>query len=117
MFSRVSSILYLAALAIATTTVSTGPVPTGTEPASKCDVGHLQCCNSVQKGSSSSVQGLLGLLGIVLSNVDVPVGVTCSPISVIGISGTSCTAQPVCCENNDFNGVVAIGCTPVNLSL
>ncbi|GAB88060.1 hypothetical protein GORBP_124_00010, partial [Gordonia rubripertincta NBRC 101908] len=54
---------------------------------------------------------------IVVQGVNIPIGLTCDPISVIGIGGNSCTAQPVCCENNNFNGVVALGCTPVNLNL
>ena len=27
-------------------------------------------------------------------------GVGCSPISVIGVGGNSCSANPVCCTNN-----------------
>ena len=45
--------------------------------------------------------GELGLLGIVLDGVTAQVGLTCSPISVIGVgSGSACSAQAVCCENN-----------------
>ncbi|THU91485.1 hypothetical protein K435DRAFT_674080, partial [Dendrothele bispora CBS 962.96] len=57
------------------------------------------------------------LLGIVVQDVNALVGVTCSPISVIGVGGDSCSANPVCCENNSFNGIVALGCVPVDLSL
>ncbi|EEB89522.1 hypothetical protein MPER_12369, partial [Moniliophthora perniciosa FA553] len=35
-------------------------------------------------------------------------GVTCSPISALGLSGNSCNAQTVCCENNSFHGRVAL---------
>ncbi|KJA15217.1 hypothetical protein HYPSUDRAFT_149463 [Hypholoma sublateritium FD-334 SS-4] len=83
----------------------------------QCNTGNLQCCNSVQSASSGSVSHLLGILGIVVANPNVPVGVTCSSISAIGVSGESCNAQPVCCENNKFNGLIAIGCSPVNLNL
>ncbi|KAF5351510.1 hypothetical protein D9758_007193 [Tetrapyrgos nigripes] len=86
-------------------------------PASQCNTGNLQCCNSVQDANSDVVSALLGLLGIDIGSVTAQVGVTCSPISVIGVGGNSCTAQPVCCENNSFNGVVALGCTPVNINL
>ncbi|KAH8109101.1 hydrophobin, partial [Phellopilus nigrolimitatus] len=82
-----------------------------------CDTGSLQCCQSVQSAGSPSAANLLGLLGVVAQGVDVPVGITCSPISVIGVGGDSCTADPVCCENNTFNGVVALGCTPINVGL
>ncbi|KAH7921165.1 fungal hydrophobin, partial [Leucogyrophana mollusca] len=89
-----------------------------TEPASQCDTGDLQCCNSVESASSPSATALLGLLGIVLSSVDVLVGLTCDPISAIGIgSGATCNAEPVCCENNSFNGLISLGCSPVNLNL
>ncbi|KAF5348085.1 hypothetical protein D9758_010062 [Tetrapyrgos nigripes] len=97
--------------ALATLAAATGA------PASQCNTGNLQCCNSVQSSNTGLVSGLLGLLGVVLGAVDAQVGVTCSPISVIGVGGNSCTAQPVCCENNSFNGIVALGCSPVNLNL
>jgi len=82
-------------------------------PVSQCDTGTLQCCeqiiifvmhmmtltnshlmciyigNSLQPASSSSVSTLLGLLGINPSTVTGEVGVTCSPISVIGVGGNS----------------------------
>ncbi|KAF9007184.1 hydrophobin-263 [Cyathus striatus] len=83
----------------------------------ECTTGSLQCCTSVQSASSSIVSVLLGLLGIDVSGVTGQVGVTCSPISVVGVGGNSCTAQPVCCTGNSFNGVVALGCTPINIGL
>ncbi|KAK7460912.1 hypothetical protein VKT23_008840 [Stygiomarasmius scandens] len=83
----------------------------------QCNTGSLQCCNSVQDAKSSSLTGILALLGIAVSSITGQVGVTCSPISVIGVGGNSCSAQPVCCENNNFNGVVALGCTPINIGL
>ncbi|KAH8077039.1 hydrophobin-domain-containing protein [Cristinia sonorae] len=90
----------------------------GGSPASQCDVGKLQCCDSVQKAGDPAVAKKLGLLGIVLQDLNIPVGVTCNSISVLGIStAPSCNAQPVCCENNTYNGLVNLGCTPVNLSL
>ncbi|TFK35245.1 hydrophobin, partial [Crucibulum laeve] len=79
--------------------------------------GTVQCCNSVQAASSTGVAALLGLLGIVVQDVTALVGLTCSPISVIGIGGNSCTAQTVCCEDNSFHGIVALGCTPISLGL
>ncbi|KAK0469244.1 hydrophobin [Desarmillaria tabescens] len=90
--------------------------PSGTP--SQCSTGPVQCCDSVQSSKSGGlVATLLGLLGINLGSADVPVGLTCSPLSVIGIGGNSCSAQTVCCENNSFNGLIAIGCTPINIGL
>ncbi|KAI3597612.1 hydrophobin [Moniliophthora roreri] len=69
------------------------------------------------KASSDPVGVILSLLGIVLQDLNVDVGLTCDPITVIGAGGNSCSASPVCCSDNSFNGVIAIGCVPVTLGL
>ncbi|KAF8871131.1 fungal hydrophobin-domain-containing protein [Infundibulicybe gibba] len=126
MFSRISFVT-VSALAIlatampnnppATTTVTvTTPAPTSI-PASQCNVDGLQCCNSLQAGNSGAVSKLLGLLGVVLDDVTALVGVTCTPITIVGITGGACSAQPVCCTNNNFHGLIAIGCVPINIGL
>ncbi|GLB40806.1 putative hydrophobins [Lyophyllum shimeji] len=89
----------------------------GGHPTNQCNAGELQCCNSVQDAKSKDIAGLLSVLGLVAQAVTGQVGVTCNPISGIAIGGNSCTAQPVCCTNNSFNGVVALGCTAVNVNL
>ncbi|EJD00320.1 fungal hydrophobin [Fomitiporia mediterranea MF3/22] len=124
-FTRLAAGLALPLLAVATpmpggvktitVTAPAQPAPTGV---SQCNTGPIQCCDSVQSSSSGGlVSVLLGLLGVVLDGVNVPIGVTCSPITVIGAGGTSCSAQPVCCENNNFNGLIAVGCSPININL
>ncbi|EJD00381.1 fungal hydrophobin [Fomitiporia mediterranea MF3/22] len=105
MFAKFTSFATLALLAVATPAMS------------QCDTGSLQCCNSVQKADSSSIAGLLSLLGVVVQDVNVLVGVTCSPITVIGAGDSGCSANPVCCEDNSFGGLISLGCVPVNLSL
>ncbi|KAJ3564671.1 hypothetical protein NP233_g8148 [Leucocoprinus birnbaumii] len=123
MFARVATIftflfVILPALAAATALPRGGggggsnPIP-----ASQCNTGPIQCCNSVQAANSNPVSSLLGLLGIAVGSVTGLVGLTCNPITVIGGGGNSCSAQPVCCTNNNFSGLIAIGCTPVNLNL
>ncbi|THH04285.1 hypothetical protein EW145_g5635 [Phellinidium pouzarii] len=92
MFSKLALITSLAVLAVAT------PAPA----ASQCDTGSAQCCQSVQSSSTSAVAALLQSIGVVVQGVDVPIGITCSPITVVGGSGT-CDAAPVCCENNNFS--------------
>lgn len=73
-----------------TTTVTVTATATSTAiPESQCNTGDIQCCNSVQSSSSPAAAGLLGLLGIVLEGVNVPIGLTCSPISAIGVGGNS----------------------------
>ncbi|KAF9528995.1 fungal hydrophobin-domain-containing protein [Crepidotus variabilis] len=89
----------------------------GSGPSNQCNTGSLQCCNSVQAANSSSITGILGLLGVAVGSITGLVGVTCSPLSVIGIGGNSCTAQPVCCTGNNFSGLIVLGCSPINLNL
>ena len=74
MFAKLAIISTLAVLAVAT------PVPD--DGAGQCNVGSLQCCDSVQSSDNKSVQNLLGLLGVALDGLTVPVGLTCTPISV-----------------------------------
>ncbi|THU76411.1 fungal hydrophobin, partial [Dendrothele bispora CBS 962.96] len=76
-----------------------------------------QCCQTVQKASENPVAQVLGALNIPVADANVPVGLTCTPISLIGVGGTNCASQPVCCKENNFNGLVALGCTPVNVGL
>ncbi|KAF9053322.1 hydrophobin, partial [Panaeolus papilionaceus] len=93
------------------------PTPTP-PPASQCNTDKLFCCNQVQQANNSIIAGLLSTIGVVVSPITALVGVNCSPIDVLGIgSGGACTAQPVCCQNNDFHGLITVGCTPVTLGL
>ena len=61
----------------------------GGPPAPSCSTGPIQCCNSVQSANSPSVGLLAGLLGIVLGPITGQVGLTCSPLNIIGIGGNS----------------------------
>ncbi|KAF5386276.1 hypothetical protein D9757_008592 [Collybiopsis confluens] len=96
--------------ALATLVVAT-PTPRDDELASVCTTGSLQCCNSVVSPDSLSntVSGLLGLLGIVVGDLKLLVGLTCSPIT----AGSSCSAprQAVCCQDNNFS-LISINCVP-----
>ncbi|KAF9483031.1 fungal hydrophobin [Pholiota conissans] len=113
MFARASSVFVLALPVLAVANV----LP---RQSNQCNTGSLQCCQSTQSAASAStglLSGLLSLLGVVVGDLTGKIGVTCSPISVVGVSGTSCNEQPVCCTNNSFNGVIALGCTPININL
>ncbi|KAF8985755.1 fungal hydrophobin-domain-containing protein [Cyathus striatus] len=103
--------LTLATLAVTTLTCQNNT------PASDCDTGDLQCCDTTGTTTTPSIATLLTLLGIVVPDITALIGATCSPISAVGLGGNSCTVQPVCCTNNSFNSVVALGCTPINLNL
>jgi len=82
-----------------------------------CTTGSAQCCESVESASNPVAKTLLGLLGIVLSDLDILVGITCSPINILGLGLGECWEKPVCCENNDFGGLISIGCSPISIEL
>ncbi|KAL5514033.1 hypothetical protein ACEPAG_2794 [Sanghuangporus baumii] len=104
MYAKLASFATVALLAVATPAMA------------QCDTSPVQCCDSVQNAGSPDIASLLGLLGIVVQGVDVPIGVGCTPISVIGVGSAGCSASPVCCEDTS-HGAVAIGCVPVGVSL
>ncbi|KAH7919098.1 fungal hydrophobin [Leucogyrophana mollusca] len=109
--SRIFALLPLAVLAVAT--------PTGGSTNS-CNTGSASCCDSTSQASSLTQQqaGILGGLGIAVGSLTGLVGFSCSSLTVIGTS-TSCSAnqEPVCCTDNTFNGVVNLGCSPLNVNL
>ncbi|KAF5356484.1 hypothetical protein D9757_012562 [Collybiopsis confluens] len=100
-------------VALATLAAAT-PAPRN-EPASSCTTGPIQCCNTVTTASNPAAAGILALLGIVLQDLTVAVGLTCSPITLIGVGNSGCAAQAVCCEDNSHGGLISIGCVPVQL--
>ncbi|KDQ22759.1 vegetative mycelium hydrophobin 2 expressed in monokaryotic and dikaryotic micelia [Pleurotus ostreatus PC15] len=111
MFSRVMFCTFLILPLLAAATA----IPRTDTPS--CSTGSLQCCSSVQKASDPLVGIIVALLGIVLGPLDLNVGLTCSPITVIGVGGTSCTQQTVCCTGNNFDGLIVAGCSPINIGL
>ncbi|KAL1940954.1 hypothetical protein VTO73DRAFT_7590 [Trametes versicolor] len=107
MFAQLFTLSALAILAVAT------PAPAAD---ASCSTGAIQCCDSVQKADSAAVAPILAGLGVVVQDVNALVGLTCSPISVVGVGGSdACSANAVCCQDNSFGGLVSIGCAPVSL--
>lgn len=76
----------LATLAVATPVVD---VRRRTDPTSSCSTGTINCCNSSTTADDKSIAGLLGLLNIVIGDITALVGISCSPITVIGAGGAS----------------------------
>ncbi|KAF8963578.1 hydrophobin-315 [Flammula alnicola] len=86
-----------------------------------CDTGSVQCCASLQSARLADALASAGLLGVsieaILGNVNGLVGLACVPLSLISLSGNSCSTQPVCCSNNFLSGLIQAGCNPVNVNL
>ncbi|THH13558.1 hypothetical protein EW146_g6668 [Bondarzewia mesenterica] len=111
MFARIASLSVLALALVA----SASPSPKSST--SQCDAGTLQCCQTVGKSNDPSIAKELGLLGVVVQGVAVPIGISCTPITVIGVgSGANCAQQPACCTGEQ-DGLVTLGCTPINAGL
>ncbi|KAF8657600.1 hypothetical protein AX16_002181 [Volvariella volvacea WC 439] len=112
MFSKLALVVAatMAVFAVAT------PVPGG-QPG-VCHTGYIACCDDVQDRQSAKVTEIIGLLNLDASDITGSVGLHCSPINVIaGGAGAKCEAKPVCCEKNNFNGLVVSGCSPIDINL
>jgi len=104
MFSKLclvfTSVFVILAAAIPTTTP---PVTPPTSP---------QCCSSVVPSNSDAASLVAALVGLDLAGVDVPVGLSCSPITVVG---NNCGSTTVTCDAPDaeWGGLIAINCIPI----
>ncbi|KAF8799976.1 fungal hydrophobin [Phlegmacium glaucopus] len=107
----------LALFAVASMAVFVAAAPTEGGIENSCNTGPVQCCNQYHQASSSQADFLKGIFNIAAGPISGDVGATCTPITGIGASGTSCSSQPVCCNNNKFEGVVAFGCSPINFNV
>ncbi|KAK1229775.1 hypothetical protein PQX77_007152 [Marasmius sp. AFHP31] len=105
LFNKFFAISALTTLAVATPVARSGD----------CTTGTLECCNNVTTAKDPVAALLIALLGIVVQDVNVGVGLTCSPITVIGGGNGGCNAHPVCCSDNSHGGLISIGCLPVSL--
>ncbi|KAM5541800.1 hypothetical protein V8D89_004529 [Ganoderma adspersum] len=111
MFSRVATftLAALPLLAAATALEARGGGPS-------CSTGPIQCCNTVEQANKPAAASILAGLDVVLQDPTVLVGLTCSPVTAIGVGGSgACTANAVCCQNNSYGGLISIGCIPVTL--
>ncbi|KAF9467918.1 fungal hydrophobin-domain-containing protein [Collybia nuda] len=110
-----SRIVALSALILALPLFAAASAVPRTDPVNQCNPGSVQCCNSVKEPKDSK---LLGNFNLPIGLIKGLVGENCSPIDLIGVGGgNSCNTQPVCCTNNSFNGVIALGCTPININV
>ncbi|KAJ6596252.1 fungal hydrophobin [Mycena vulgaris] len=107
MFSKLSVVVTSVLITLA------AAIPTNTPPATPSP----QCCSSVQ--SSDQVTDILGplvggLLDVLLGGIAVPIGLGCSPITVIG---NNCGSTTVNCDSTQNVGgsLISINCIPITL--
>ena len=80
----------LALLALATVAIASPLETRNAPPASSCSTAPVQCCQSTEAAGGPTASKLLALLGVVVQDLNVIVGITCTPISVVGVgSGAS----------------------------
>ncbi|KAJ7898567.1 hypothetical protein B0H14DRAFT_3853012 [Mycena olivaceomarginata] len=72
------------------------------------------CCASVVDSSSAAASGVAGVLGLDLTGLNVPVGLSCSAITVVG---NNCGSTSVTCDapEKEWGGLLAINCLPITL--
>ncbi|KAJ6459983.1 fungal hydrophobin [Mycena sanguinolenta] len=109
MFSKlpwlITAILVLAFLAAATPNATpTPPIPP--VPTSS------QCCKSIVSSTSAAAAAVAALVGLDLTGLNVPVGLSCSPITV---AGNNCANTAVTCDapEEEWGGLIAINCIPI----
>ncbi|KAF4585043.1 hypothetical protein EYR40_001877 [Pleurotus pulmonarius] len=109
--------------------------PMALHGAGSCSTGPVHCCDSVEHHTQPHANTLArgsGLLGLDIETLVGNIGLGCSPIGLsstdwyaiisdcrvrLSYSHSLSTAQTVCCDDVTFDGKVAVGCTPVNLSV
>ncbi|KAJ7768318.1 hypothetical protein B0H16DRAFT_1686469 [Mycena metata] len=83
------------------------PSPSSSKIVASCRVGDIPlCCNSAVPANDTTAAFLLDLGAATASSLDLGlVAITCSPLRSRG-----CSRQVVCCEHDNFDGVIATGC-------
>ncbi|KAF8836398.1 fungal hydrophobin [Paxillus ammoniavirescens] len=114
MFIRPSSIvLHIVAFAAVATAA-----PSALQARDQCNTGSISCCSSTMASTTTTLASLSSLLGLSLPSIGGLIGLSCSSITGVGTgTGAVCTQQPVCCSNNNYNGLINLGCSPINLNL
>ncbi|KAJ7610441.1 hydrophobin [Roridomyces roridus] len=73
-----------------------------------------QCCQSVVDSNSTAAGAVLAGLGIDLGDITVPVGLSCSAITV---AGSNCGGITTRCDAPEiaWQGLIAINCIPITI--
>ncbi|KAJ7190594.1 hypothetical protein B0H12DRAFT_1137830 [Mycena haematopus] len=102
MFSKLSVVVASVLITLAAAIPNDTPTPPTVD----------QCCSSVQSSTSSVVSELAALLGIDLTGLNIPVGLGCSPITIIG---NNCGGTTVVCDAPQAGGLISLNCIPITL--
>ncbi|KAF7336036.1 Hydrophobin 2 [Mycena sanguinolenta] len=105
MFSKLSVVCTSVLITLA------AAMPGGTTPPVTTPTSN-QCCNSVVSSTSSAASVVAALLGLDLTGLNVPIGLSCSPITVLG---NNCGGTSVTCDapDQEWGGLIAINCIPI----
>ncbi len=96
---------------------------------------HTHLLSICTQAGSAAGSAILGLLGIVVQDLNLLLGLNCSPITVLGGAfGGDCSAEAVCCQDNSYvcigsacdqplsltyvhlqGGLISVGCVPFTL--
>ncbi|KAJ7301199.1 fungal hydrophobin [Mycena albidolilacea] len=106
MFSKLSVAVASVLITLAAAT------PTGTPPPPVTTPSSPQCCASVVSSTSAAASAVAALIGLDLSGLNVPIGLSCSPITVVG---NNCGSTTVTCDapQKAWGGLIAINCLPI----
>ncbi|KAJ7290471.1 hydrophobin [Mycena rebaudengoi] len=87
---------------------------TGTPPPPVTCPSSPQCCSSVVPASSNAASLVAAVVGLDLTGILVNVGLSCSPITVLG---NNCGDTTVICQAPEagWGGLIAINCIPITL--
>ncbi|KAJ7813666.1 fungal hydrophobin [Mycena olivaceomarginata] len=106
MFSKLSVVVTSVLIILA------AAIPNGTPPPPVTTPDSPQCCASVVPASSAAASAAAALVGLDLTGLLVDVGLSCSPITVIG---NNCGNTTVTCDapEEEWGGLIAINCIPI----
>ncbi|KAJ7265193.1 hypothetical protein C8J57DRAFT_1330968 [Mycena rebaudengoi] len=108
MFSKLSIVIASVLITLA------AAIPTGTPPPpiNPPPPSSPQCCSSVVPSTSTAASAVAARLGLDLTGLDVLIGLSCSPITVLG---NNCGSTTVTCDapEQEWGGLIAINCIPV----
>ncbi|KAI0668049.1 fungal hydrophobin-domain-containing protein [Trametes maxima] len=100
-------------LTISTFTILAAAIPMP-DAGPTCGTSPIQCCDQLLPASDALASTLLGLVGVVVEDLSLPIGITCTSITGVGVgSGSACSSNVVCCDNNAHGTLISIGCIPI----